>query len=99
MGTGGGGTSDGAGLDFADLVPELVKGWRHHGLPGCPEQHSWPWRSPRRPQRWLRRSGMPELRVGGEHVSVAHDGQALVQTVVWLMMMFSSLLMPPDLDK
>ena len=42
---------------------------------------------------------MPELRVGGEHVSVAHDGQALVQTVVWLMMMFSSLLMPPDLDK
>ena len=44
-------------------------------------------------------SGMPELRVGGEHVSVAHDGQALVQTVVWLMMMFSSLLMPPDLDK
>ena len=98
MGTGGDGTSDGAGLDFADLVPELVKGCRHHGpgaaqtsilsrggLLGGPSAGSG--------------SGMPELRVGGEHVSVAHDGQALVQTVVWLMMMFSSLLMPPDLDK
>ena len=36
------------------------------------------------------------MKVDTGYREVAHDSQALVQTVVWLMMMFSSLLKPPN---